>query len=105
MQTVPVGVVGVSGYSGLELSRRSEEHTSELQSHVNLVCRLLLEKKKKQRLRTRRDRDRTQPKHTATRSRRPAQSLQSRTTRCPRPHLAADPYMRRPVDTFSCPHP
>src|SRR5690242_20963711 len=25
---------------------RSEEHTSELQSHVNLVCRLLLEKKK-----------------------------------------------------------
>src|SRR6266571_5460151 len=32
-----------------ELRRRlrSEEHTSELQSHVNLVCRLLLEKKKK----------------------------------------------------------
>src|SRR5690242_20950264 len=27
-------------------SPRSEEHTSELQSHVNLVCRLLLEKKK-----------------------------------------------------------
>src|SRR5690242_21504987 len=27
-------------------SHRSEEHTSELQSHVNLVCRLLLEKKK-----------------------------------------------------------
>src|SRR4051812_49874900 len=27
---------------------RSEEHTSELQSHVNLVCRLLLEKKKNQ---------------------------------------------------------
>src|SRR5438477_13050494 len=27
-------------------SSRSEEHTSELQSHVNLVCRLLLEKKK-----------------------------------------------------------
>src|SRR6266480_4660515 len=26
---------------------RSEEHTSELQSHVNLVCRLLLEKKKR----------------------------------------------------------
>src|SRR5438477_11373859 len=26
---------------------RSEEHTSELQSHINLVCRLLLEKKKK----------------------------------------------------------
>src|SRR4029077_4402037 len=29
---------------------RSEEHTSELQSHLNLVCRLLLEKKKKQKL-------------------------------------------------------
>src|SRR5690242_20833833 len=28
---------------------RSEEHTSELQSHVNLVCRLLLEKKNKKR--------------------------------------------------------
>src|SRR5260370_15493136 len=28
-------------------SMRSEEHTSELQSHLNLVCRLLLEKKKK----------------------------------------------------------
>src|SRR5690242_21174631 len=27
-------------------AQRSEEHTSELQSHVNLVCRLLLEKKK-----------------------------------------------------------
>src|SRR5438132_9988059 len=27
---------------------RSEEHTSELQSHSDLVCRLLLEKKKKQ---------------------------------------------------------
>src|SRR2546430_9656126 len=36
---------------GLELIRphRSEEHTSELQSQSNLVCRLLLEKKKKQR--------------------------------------------------------
>src|SRR2546427_7656794 len=29
--------------------RRSEEHTSELQSQSNLVCRLLLEKKKKKR--------------------------------------------------------
>src|SRR5260370_11359264 len=28
---------------------RSEEHTSELQSHLNLVCRLLLEKKKQRR--------------------------------------------------------
>src|SRR5260370_22711554 len=28
------------------IAARSEEHTSELQSHLNLVCRLLLEKKK-----------------------------------------------------------
>src|SRR5690606_25393707 len=32
---------------GYQLDRRSEEHTSELQSRENLVCRLLLEKKKK----------------------------------------------------------
>src|SRR5260221_9210109 len=31
---------------GLRGARRSEEHTSELQSHSDLVCRLLLEKKK-----------------------------------------------------------
>src|SRR5476649_2971111 len=31
-------------------SSRSEEHTSELQSHSDLVCRLLLEKKKKDRI-------------------------------------------------------
>src|SRR5260370_10064915 len=34
-------------YHGRKRSPRSEEHTSELQSHLNLVCRLLLEKKKK----------------------------------------------------------
>src|SRR5260370_32630089 len=33
--------------SPLQTTPRSEEHTSELQSHLNLVCRLLLEKKKK----------------------------------------------------------
>src|SRR5260370_13664812 len=32
--------------AGLAAARRSEEHTSELQSHLNLVCRLLLEKNK-----------------------------------------------------------
>src|SRR5690348_15197975 len=32
-------------FAGVELWRRSEEHTSELQSPVHLVCRLLLEKK------------------------------------------------------------
>src|SRR5438105_12534807 len=33
-------------FSLVSLQRRSEEHTSELQSRVDLVCRLLLEKKK-----------------------------------------------------------
>src|SRR5437773_8303615 len=33
--------------AGFVLTVRSEEHTSELQSHHDLVCRLLLEKKKK----------------------------------------------------------
>src|SRR5438034_3661054 len=33
---------------GSSANSRSEEHTSELQSHSDLVCRLLLEKKKKQ---------------------------------------------------------
>src|SRR5260221_10671306 len=48
----------------LNLSRaRSEEHTSELQSHSDLVCRLLLEKKK------------------------PARRLQSRQSRSKRPDL------------------
>src|SRR5260370_11073111 len=35
---------------GCDARYRSEEHTSELQSHLNLVCRLLLEKKKHARL-------------------------------------------------------
>src|SRR5260370_23539887 len=34
------------GARGRATACRSEEHTSELQSHLNLVCRLLLEKKK-----------------------------------------------------------
>src|SRR2546426_4761603 len=33
--------------AALQVAERSEEHTSELQSPCNLVCRLLLEKKKK----------------------------------------------------------
>src|SRR2546426_8042284 len=35
------------GAAGYVVAERSEEHTSELQSPCNLVCRLLLEKKKK----------------------------------------------------------
>src|SRR5690242_21473714 len=52
--TSPSGVVVASAVDVSPFPRtytppptRSEEHTSELQSHVNLVCRLLLEKKKK----------------------------------------------------------
>src|SRR2546430_9574173 len=46
------GVLGGSDEPGEEGRReRSEEHTSELQSQSNLVCRLLLEKKKEQQLR------------------------------------------------------
>src|SRR5713101_1256356 len=41
LSPTPMTLTGAPG------SSRSEEHTSELQSHVNLVCRLLLEKKKK----------------------------------------------------------
>src|SRR3954464_16105683 len=41
----PTCVGRAAGASSTSL--RSEEHTSELQSHDNLVCRLLLEKKKK----------------------------------------------------------
>src|SRR5438477_9294435 len=43
MQTIEISFA-----SGADPGKyRSEEHTSEFQSHVNLVCRLLLEKKKK----------------------------------------------------------
>src|SRR5438477_2217245 len=43
---------GPGGGAGttLHVGGRSEEHTSELQSHVNLVCRLLLEKKKNKKM-------------------------------------------------------
>src|SRR2546421_3537029 len=40
------GGFGLGGGSHRSRSRRSEEHTSELQSRSDLVCRLLLEKKK-----------------------------------------------------------
>src|SRR4029077_9789295 len=42
----PRGAVPVRQTGRTPSHRRSEEHTSELQSHLNLVCRLLLEKKK-----------------------------------------------------------
>src|SRR5687768_18144093 len=41
------GVAGLGDAHAAAISARSEEHTSELQSRLHLVCRLLLEKKKK----------------------------------------------------------
>src|SRR5437773_9646968 len=51
-QCFELGLMGIEtpeelGGAGGSFFRRSEEHTSELQSHHDLVCRLLLEKKKK----------------------------------------------------------
>src|SRR5438105_10538516 len=43
-------VVGELGCGTGVTNKRSEEHTSELQSRVDLVCRLLLEKKKKKKI-------------------------------------------------------
>src|SRR5690242_21101066 len=43
---------GMEGAVQVGEFQRSEEYTSELQSHVNLVCRLLLEKKKKYKIYT-----------------------------------------------------
>src|SRR2546422_8590909 len=44
----PLGVSSLSNrITGISGGFRSEEHTSELQSRLHLVCRLLLEKKKK----------------------------------------------------------
>src|SRR5690242_11091424 len=45
------------------LDLRSEEHTSELQSHVNLVCRLLLEKKKKKKKEKKKEKNKRQEQH------------------------------------------
>src|SRR5260370_11341362 len=44
------------------LFERSEEHTSELQSHLNLVCRLLLEKKKEREIARSRELKRVHPR-------------------------------------------
>src|SRR5436305_10272679 len=45
---VPISNTAVKPSSADGTARRSEEHTSELQSRPHLVCRLLLEKKKKE---------------------------------------------------------
>src|SRR5438034_8768818 len=45
-QNIPAATIGAVRRRLDALTARSEEHTSELQSHSDLVCRLLLEKKK-----------------------------------------------------------
>src|SRR2546422_3286507 len=47
----------VDAQTAAKIGKRSEEHTSELQSRLHLVCRLLLEKKKKNRERGEESRD------------------------------------------------
>src|SRR5215204_7623553 len=49
---VAAAVAGGFPAPGCTGASRSEEHTSELQSHSDLVCRLLLEKKKKKKIKT-----------------------------------------------------
>src|SRR5438034_4742618 len=44
--TLRNALIPIVTVAGIQLGQRSEEHTSELQSHSDLVCRLLLEKKK-----------------------------------------------------------
>src|SRR5438093_4570873 len=57
-QVPPVGHQrhGAAAADAVMLQERSEEHTSELQSLTNLVCRLLLEKKKQKYIKTSRHR-------------------------------------------------
>src|SRR5262245_34230618 len=50
--TIPGSTPSLSGTALRKWLKRSEEHTSELQSLRHLVCRLLLEKKKKNRIKT-----------------------------------------------------
>src|SRR5260370_29150708 len=46
IRCIPSEPTALERLTCLRFCERSEEHTSELQSHLNLVCRLLLEKKK-----------------------------------------------------------
>src|SRR3954463_16821797 len=70
---------------------RSEEHTSELQSHDNLVCRLLLEKKKNVPSQTIRQGNTRQHGH----AQEPSATPQHRASRVPRHCRSCDPSFRR----------
>src|SRR5574337_2199148 len=62
----PHGPRGRPGCGSPRAGSRSEEHTSELQSPLNLVCRLLLEKKKKKKKKTKQKHKNIQKKYTQT---------------------------------------
>src|SRR5207237_5733524 len=101
----PAAVPVLSRRTTFSNGKRSEEHTSELQSHLNLVCRLLLEKKKKidsaRRNNVRRTLDKPYVTKTAGRT---AQRLRQKHTVETDPHLAAqrqnDANMRRTRSTI-----
>src|SRR5437588_9783620 len=57
-----VEVAQRDGLEAVGARPRSEEHTSELQSHSDLVCRLLLEKKKKQKQKQKKEQQRQRKK-------------------------------------------
>src|SRR5260370_19580837 len=57
----PLPLAAIKSLLSAMMLPRSEEHTSELQSHLNLVCRLLLEKKKTEFLRFEPDQPRGVP--------------------------------------------
>src|SRR5690606_31702337 len=86
--TLPLGDITAEGILAFpkEASKedpvRSEEHTSELQSRENLVCRLLLEKKKHHRKRTGLPRIRSRPLH---RTAAPRTARHARADQCSHP--------------------
>src|SRR5688572_32724325 len=58
--------LSLQNQKSVQLNIRSEEHTSELQSQSNLVCRLLLEKKKKKKKKTKKKKKKKKIKNTNT---------------------------------------
>src|SRR4029077_9748098 len=91
----PVGRVALAGRPLRPHSGRSEEHTSELQSHLNLVCRLLLEKNRKFRRSTRSHRS-------AALARRAGASLHGAPASPPWPAAALISSTCAPVSPLSC---
>src|SRR5438132_10551455 len=64
IELLPNGYIKVEPGTTKTSVPRSEEHTSELQSHSDLVCRLLLEKKKKKKKKKQKNKKKTTRKKT-----------------------------------------